>query len=191
MKIFLLVLSYFLAIVAEAAVFKCTDSQGNVKYLAKPCGDGEKNIEINIKTGSQVDKAGAQSRQQAEEQAKAEKALAEQEAFQKRQQLAAEAMQESAKNQLFIKQHPDRYSAYAIPPYQAEALSALVKPYRDRLAHIERLRRSAAEKALQTGQCKRVESSELNGKSTVDALVFLIDCSSGKQFYFSEKELSN
>jgi hypothetical protein len=52
------------------------------------------------------------------------------------------------------------------------------------------MRRQAAEKALATGQCERVEAAELNLKSSKAALVFLIDCSSGKHFYYTEQELA-
>jgi hypothetical protein len=57
------------------------------------------------------------------------------------------------------------------------------------LPEIERLRRQAAEKALASDQCARVESVELNSKSTKDALMFLINCSNGTSFYFKEQEL--
>lgn len=191
MKFCLLLLSCFMAGAAEAAVFKCTDSEGNVKYWSKPCGDGEKNVEINVKTGGRIDQSADQGRRRAEQQAEAEKARSEQEASLKRRQLAADAARESALNQSFIKRHPDRYSAYAIAPYRPEQLPSAAMPYRDRLPEIERLRREASERALQGGRCRRVESSELNARSSAEALVFLIDCSSGKQFYISEKELAH
>lgn len=98
-------------------------------------------------------------------------------------------MIESAKNQFLIKNNPDKFSPYAIPPYVPEKLPDLVKLYQTRLADIERLRRQAAEKALVSGQCIRVESVELDSKSTKDALLFAINCSSGKSFYFKEQEL--
>jgi hypothetical protein len=73
--------------------------------------------------------------------------------------------------------------------YVPEKLPDLVKAYQSRLPEIERLRRLAAEKALASDQCIRVESVELNGKSTKEALMFLTNCSSGKSFYFKELEL--
>jgi len=66
-----------------------------------------------------------------------------------------------------------------------------VQNFSARLPDIERFRRLAAEKALATNQCGRVEAAELNSKSTDDALVFLVDCSSAKKYYFSEQELKS
>ena len=82
------------------------------------------------------------------------------------------------------------FRAYAFPSYTPEEMPATVKSYLSRLAEIERLRRQAAEKAIASGQCIRVESAELTSKSTKDLLVFSIDCSSAKKFYFTEQELT-
>jgi hypothetical protein len=132
------------------------------------------------------DKGNQQDLAQKEQQTALEKQKLEQE---KQDNINKEAMSESAKNQFLIKNNPDKFSAYAIPPYVPEKLPDLVRIYQIRLAEIERLRRQAAEKALASKQCTRVESVELNSKSTKDALMFLINCSSGKSFYFKEQEL--
>ena len=42
--------------------------------------------------------------------------------------------------------------------------------YESRLPEIERFRRQAAQKALETGKCQRVEADELNSKSKVGSL---------------------
>ena len=68
-----------------------------------------------------------------------------------------------------LKNNPDKFSAYAIPPYTPGKLSALVKAHQSRLADIERLRRLAAAKALATDNCIRVESVELHSKSSQPA----------------------
>ncbi|NOT11667.1 MAG: DUF4124 domain-containing protein [Methylococcaceae bacterium] len=194
MRFALLILGCFFSAHATAGIYKCTDSEGNTKYLSKPCAVGDKNIQINLKTGATTDLNKKQSEEelkQKEEQAKTEQQKLEEQAQQQRQEkLLNDANQESAKNQFVIKNNPDKYSAYAIPPYVPDNLSALVKTYQDRLSDIERMRRQAAEKALNSGQCARVESSELNIKSKKNTLVFLVDCSSGKHFYFTELELT-
>jgi hypothetical protein len=69
-------------------------------------------------------------------------------------------------------------------------MSAVVKHYETRLPEIEKFRRLAAKKALATGECVRVESDELSAKSSSEQLVFSVDCSSAKTFYFNEKELA-
>ena len=193
MRFTLLILGSLFSAYASAGIYKCTDANGNTEYRSSPCETGHSNVEINIKTGTSTnldDKNNQQALAQKEQQAALEKQKLEQEQLLKKQaNTNREAINESAKNQFLIKNNPDKFSAYAIPPYIPEKLPDLVKTYQARLPEIERLRRQAAEKALASGQCIRVESVELNSKSTKDALMFLINCSSGKSFYFKEQEL--
>ena len=100
------------------------------------------------------------------------------------------ARAQSELTQALIKQNPALFSAYAIPPYDPEHLPAGIKPFEERLPDIEKFRRLAAQKALASGQCQRVEADELNAKTTKDQLVFLINCSSGTAYYFNESELT-
>lgn len=194
MRLLLLVLGSLFFVYASAGVYKCTDANGDTEYRSSPCAPGRSNIEINVKTGSSTDLDEQEKRQiseQTKEQAALEQQKLEQQQLLKKQaNINREAIDESAKNQFLIKNNPDKFSAYAIPPYTPEKLPDLLKNYQTRLAEIERLRRQAAEKALASGQCIRVESAELNTKSSKDVLVFLIDCSSAKKFYFSEQELT-
>jgi hypothetical protein len=193
MRFTLLILGSLFSAYASAGVYKCTDANGNTEYRSTPCQTGHGNVEINIKTGASTnldDKNNQQTLAQKEQQAALEKQKLEQEQLLKKQANSTrEAINESAKNQFLIKNNPDKFSAYAIPPYLPEKLPDLVKIYQARLPEIERLRRQAAEKALVSDQCIRVESVELNSKSTKNALMFLINCSSGKSFYFNEQEL--
>jgi len=193
MRFTLLILGSLFSAYAFAGVYKCTDANGDTEYRSSPCETGHNNVEINIKTGASTnldDINNQQALAQKEQQTALEKQKLEQEQLLKKQaNTNREAINESAKNQFLIKNNPDKYSAYAIPPYVPEKLTDLVKTYQDRLPEIERLRRQAAEKALASGQCIRVESAELDSKSTKDALMFLINCSSGKSFYFKEQDL--
>lgn len=193
MRFTLLILGSLFSAYASAGIYKCTDVNGNTEYRSTSCQTGHGNVEINVKTGTSTsldDKNNQQTLAQKEQQAALEKQKLEQEQLLKKQaNINKEAINESAKNQFLIKNSPDKFSAYAIPPYVPEKLPGLVKIYQARLPEIERLRRQAAEKALASYQCNRVESVELNGKSTKDALMFLINCSSGKSFYFNEQEL--
>ena len=193
MKFMLLILGSLLSTHASAGIYKCTDANGNKEYRSSPCETGQGNVEINVKTGASTnldDKNNEQVLAQKQQEAVLEKQKLEQEQFlQKQANANREAINESAKNQFLIKSNPEKFSAYAIPPYIPEKLPDLVKTYQSRLPEIERLRRQAAEKALASNQCIRVESVELNSKSTKDALMFLINCSSGKSFYFKEQDL--
>jgi len=193
MRYTLLILGSLFSAYATAGIYKCTDANGNTEYSSSPCKEGHNNVEINVKSGTSTNldendrqKAEAQKKQQAE----LEKHKLEQEEILNKQAAKnKEALIESGTNQSLIKNNPDKFSPYAIPPYVPEKLPDLVKTYQDRLPEIERLRRQAAEKALASGQCIRVESVELNSKSAKDALTFVINCSSGKSFYFNEQEL--
>ena len=193
MRFTLLILGSLFSAYTSAAIYKCTDTNGNIDYRSSPCETGHGNGKLNIKTGTYTNVDGKDNQSdlvQKEQQAELEKQKLEQEELLKKQATTnGEAIIESAKNQFLIKNNPDKFSPYAIPPYVPEKLPDLVKTYQTRLAEIERLRRQAAEKALASNQCIRVESVELNSKSTKDALMFLINCSSGKPFYFTEQEL--
>ena len=194
MRFTLLILGCLFSAYAAAGIYKCTGDNGKTEYRSTPCQTGQGNVEINIKTGAAThldDKNKQQALAQKEQQAAQEKQAMEKEFILKKQADAnRDVMNESAKNQLLIKNNPDKFSAYAIPPYVPGKLSALVNIYQSRLTDIERLRRQAAEKALASNQCIRVESVELHSKSTKDALMFLINCSSGQSFYFREQDLT-
>ena len=194
MKFTLLILGLLFSMHLSAGVYKCTDAKGNKIYRAIPCGEGQKKIELNVKTGSSTDlnaKETEQTLSQQEQEAKeSQKKLEEEQARQKLAQLKQSALDESAKNQFLVKSNPQKFSAFAIPPYKYDDLSPLVKMYQSRLPEIERMRRQAAEISLATGECGRVESVELSDKSNKEGLVILVDCSSAKKFYVSEQEMA-
>lgn len=176
-----------------AGVYKCTDPSGHTFYQSSPCVDEHKSIQINPKTGSVVDLTaqeqqqalGAEERKRAEAQQKAEEA-SRLEALAQRKKLAKV---ESDLTQAMIKKNPLQFSAYAIPPYEPEKLPENVKPYESRLVEIEKFRRIAAQKALASGKCQRVEDDGLHSSSKSDLLVVLVSCSSGASFQYNENEL--
>jgi hypothetical protein len=194
MKFTLIILGIIFSVTATAGVYKCTDGSGKTVYRANPCTPGQGNIQINIKTGTTTNLSEEQKKlelKDKEQQAEREQEKLEQQKLEQKQaKLKQDAKDESAKTQFLIKSNPKTFSPFAIPPYSPDELPALVKNYPDRLPDIERLRRVAAEKALAGNQCGRVEYVELNIKSTIEALVFLVDCSSAKKFYFTEQELT-
>jgi hypothetical protein len=193
MKNRILMIALFLSFDSWAGVYKCTDATGQTHYQSSPCTEEHKAIQMNTKTGSSVD-LNAQEKQQAQEaeQKKQEESQQQAEQQAKQEEIAQRkklAQAESELTQKLIKQNPTQFSAYAIPAYDPEKLPALVKSFETRLPEIEKYRRLAAQKALATGKCQRVEADELNIKSTNESLVFLINCSSGTNFYFNETEL--
>ena len=189
MRYLVLVLSLFAAKGSLAAVYKCIHPDGKTAYQGKPCPPGQKTVEINFKTGEAVDKKNELVKRELEfERRKLEElAVAEKEA--KLQKLLSDAKTETEKNMELIKSNPKRFTVYAIPPYDPDNLNALVGKFKSRLPEIEAFRRKAALKALDSGNCQRVEASELNIKSTDTDLVLLVNCSSGQGIYYSEKDL--
>lgn len=190
MRITLLILGSLFSVGAFAEIYKCTDANGKTNYQSKSCDQEHKTVQINIKTGGSTSTDALDQEKLAVEQKNKDIKFEQEQLLKKQTQLKQDTMSESAKNQFLIKNNPEKYSAFSIPPYVLDQLSDLVKNYQSRLPDIERLRRQAAEKALASGQCTRVEASELHGKSTKKSLVFSIDCSSGKNFHFTEQELA-
>jgi hypothetical protein len=188
MRITLLIFGSLFSVSAFAGVYKCTDVNGKTNYQSKPCALEHKTAQINIKTGITTEPD--QEKKDLEQQKQDEK-LEQEQALKKQTQLKQDAMDESAKNQFLIKNNPEKFSAFSIPPYVPDQLPDLIKNFQPRLPDIERFRRQAAEKALASGRCTRVEASELHNKSTKKTLVFSVDCSSGKNYQFTEQELVN
>jgi hypothetical protein len=190
MRIALLILGSLFSTCTLAGIYKCTDANGKTDYQSKPCDSEQKAIEINLKTGGSTDLQEKEKERQALEQKAQDEKLEQEQIAKKQAQLKRDAMSESAKNQFLIKNNPDKFSAFSIPPYDPDQLPVLVKNFQSRLPDIERLRGKAAAKALASGKCTRVESSELHSESSKKALVFSVDCSSGKNFQFTEQELN-
>ncbi len=194
MKIQILILTLCFACDSWAGVYKCTDAEGHANYQSAPCTEDRKAVQINTKTGNKVDlnevenqqmqKAEQQKQQQAEQQAAEQAKLNE---IAQRNQMART---QSELTQTLIKQNSLQFSAYAIPAYAPGKLPAQIKPFEERLPDIEKFRRLAAQKALSTGQCQRVEAAELHAKSTKEQLVLAVNCSSGASYSFNETELT-
>lgn len=193
MKNLVFVFALCLSFDSWAGVYKCTDASGHTDYQSSPCSEEHKAVQMNTKTGGSVD-VSAQEQQQAlsaeqQKQQELQKQAEEQAKLEEIAQRKRLAQAESELTQTLIKQNPQQFSAYAIPTYDPDKLPALVKQFESRLPDIEKFRRFAAQKALATGKCQRVEADELNLKSKQDLLVFLVNCSSGGSFYFNETEL--
>ncbi len=172
-----------------ASVYKCTDDQGKTAYQATPCAEEKKALKIDFKTGQSVDLAVRLKQQQQQVEQKKQQEIDRQNLIAKEAKRQKDAIEQSTINQQLIKNNTVQYTAFAIPPYQYDKLPEQVKPFEARLPEIEKFRRLAAQKALATGDCTRVESDQLSVQSKPDHLVFSIDCSSAKNFQFNETEL--
>lgn len=190
MRIILLVLASLFSTCTFAEIYKCTDVDGKTDYQAKPCDPDYKAVQINVKTGNLNDGQDQEKQKQALEQKALDEKLEQEQSQKKQNQHKQDAISESAKNQFLIKNNPEKFSAFSIPPYDPDQLPEVASNFYSRLPDIERLRRKAAENALASGACTRVESSELHSTSSRKALIFSVDCSSGKNFRFTEQELA-
>lgn len=182
-----------LPVYADKDVYKCIDSSGKKNYQSSPCATGLTNSTLNIKTGSSTnldEEKKKQDLKKQEEQAKLdEQKLTKQQQIEKQEAINKEAKAVSDETQKKIKDNPQTFSPGAILPYMPDKLPKLAKKYQDRLVDIEKLRRAAAEKALATDKCGRVEGADLDAKSTNVILAFTVNCSTGNSFYYTEQDL--
>lgn len=194
MKNLFFVFALCMSVDSWAGVFKCTDATGHTNYQSSPCTVEHKAVQMNTKTGSSVDLNALERQQAAEAELKKQQSAQEQAEQQAKLDAIAKNKQDarlqSETTQTLIKQNPMQFSAFAIPPYDPEKLPAQVKPFETRLPDVEKFRRLAAQKALASGECQRIETDELTGKSKPDQLNFLISCSSGKTYLFNEADLA-
>ncbi len=186
----LLIMAFFSS-PSLAGVYKCIDDQGKTAYQSKPCANEKNALKIDIKTGSTTDIASKLKQQEKDKQLKIEQEKQQQLQQTQEAERIKQATLESSINQQLIKDNPVQYTAFAIPPYKHDQLSNLVKPFASRLPEIEKFRRIASQKALATGECKRVESNQLSVRSQLNNLIITVDCSSAKTFQFTETELLN
>jgi hypothetical protein len=173
-----------------AKVYKCSDEQGNTAYQSTPCNVGKKAAEIFINSGAAVDYLAI--KEQEEEVKVEQKQLKEAEdkkIVEKEARRRSDSIEQGRLNFLLVKNNPVQYTAFSILAYDIDNPPSLVKQYEDRLPEIEKSRRFAAKKALLSGECLRVESVGLSIKSSSKGLVYSVDCSSAKTFYFSEQDL--
>lgn len=193
MKNLLFVFAVCAPAVGWAGVFKCTDATGHTNYQSSPCTEQHKAVQMNTKTGSSIDLNALERQQAADAEQKKQQSLQEQAEQQAKLDAIAKTKQEaraqSELTQALIKQNPMQFSAFAIPVYDPDKLPGQLKPFESRLPDVEKFRRLAAQKALASGECQRIEADELTAKSKLDQLTFLINCSTGKTFYFSESDL--
>jgi hypothetical protein len=173
-----------------SGVFKCTDNQGNTAYQSSPCAQEKNALEIDIKTGGQTDLSLQLKQKKQEQEAQKQQKAELQKKIEQEAQRKKDLAEQSKINQQLIKNNPIQFTAFAIPPYTPDNLPELVKLHELRLPEIEKFRRIAAQKALSTGECTRVEAAELSVKSKPEKLVFSINCSSAKTFFFNETELA-
>lgn len=173
-----------------AGVYKCTDSQGKTAYQSSACSNETTAVKIDIETGVSTNLDDEQKQKQDQATLIEQQKIKEREKQQELKRQIDSAAQ-SALNQQLLRENPVQYTAFAIPPYLYDKLPGFVKPFAARLPEIEKFRRLAAQKALATGNCNRVESDQLSVHSKKDLLIFSIDCSTAKNFQFTEKELLN
>lgn len=190
MKIqYILMLASLMSVNSFAGVYKCTDAQGKTSYQSSPCSEAKQAFEMNITTGTAIDLAEKDKQQKQIRDKQREQELLEQQHLEQIEHRRNEALRQTTITKELIKNNPKQYSAYAIPAYNPDELPILAEQFKERLPEIEKFRRLAAQMALKSGRCNRVESDEISVKSQPGKLVFQVDCSSGKNFFISETQL--
>ncbi|AOE86993.1 hypothetical protein [Pseudomonas sp. TCU-HL1] len=85
-----------------------------------------------------------------------------------------------------------RIRSYALDPYTVDQYPKTVAKYKSRLKEIERMRRRAAEMAIDSGKCDYVEAVELSdSRSSLRNIHIWVDCTNQQRFYLSEKEIKD
>lgn len=85
-----------------------------------------------------------------------------------------------------------KIAPYALEPYTVKGgFEKTIKKYKSRLNEITKLRKQAAEKAIDSGKCDSVVSSELSDSSTLNHLNFWVECNNGERIYLDEFQLRN
>lgn len=189
MRIIVLALLGCFTSAVQAGVYKCVNDSGKTVYKSTPCLEGQSKEELNLKTGVKVDLLEKEQEEKQQQQHQQEETKQNQLDQNKLEQIRQKAADENAKSQFLIKNHPEQFSSFAIPPYKFDNLSNFAGNLTEKLPEIERLRRAAAEKALATGQCQRVEASELSEKTSDNEIFIRVNCSSEKTFEYSSQQL--
>lgn len=87
-----------------------------------------------------------------------------------------------------VTDYASRIRPYAYYPYTVEQYPKTVAEFRPRLPEIERHKKAALRKAIDTGQCDFATSVELSTKSTLTNLIYWVDCENGQRFWFYEDD---
>lgn len=90
-----------------------------------------------------------------------------------------------------LENYERRIRSYAIDAYTAKSYPQTYKKYRLRLPEIEKMRRAAAEMAIDSGKCDYVENVQLSDKSSPTALVFFIDCENRARIFLTEDDIAS
>lgn len=80
---------------------------------------------------------------------------------------------------------------YAIDKYTPDQYPKTTVKYRSRLADIEKFRRTATERVIDSGKCDYVENVQLSDESSLRTLKFFIDCANSNRIYLTEAELKS
>lgn len=105
---------------------------------------------------------------------------------------AFEAKEAAAKAE---RERQENYAArireYAIDKYTPAQYPSLTAKYRSRLTEIEKLRRTAAERVIDSGKCDYVENVQLSDQSSLRSLKFFINCTNENLIYLTEADLNS
>lgn len=104
-----------------------------------------------------------------------------------------EAFQANEAAERAAKERQASYAAkirdYALSPYTKDTYPKTVAKFGSQLPEIEKLRRRAAEMAIDSGKCDSVELVEVSDKATRKEPIFFIDCTNEQRIYLKKSEI--
>ena len=101
-------------------------------------------------------------------------------------QATSKTVATSNKSVLTESDYAARIRPYANSRYTVDQYPKTVAEFGPRLPEIERHKEAALRKALDTGRCDFAEIVELSTRSTIDNLIYWVDCENGERFWFDE-----
>jgi hypothetical protein len=85
--------------------------------------------------------------------------------------------------------YSNRIGSYALSPYTKKSYPKWVEEYKSRLQELEKMRRKAAEMALDSGKCDYVSGVDLSTQSSLNNIILFIDCKNKERIYLNESEI--
>lgn len=159
------------------AIYKCKNTDGSISFSDAPCGARDDGVDLD------KEKRYQESLEQRKVEEKERKVEA-------RRERDGKLLGVRQRTQIFLQTYFKVVDKNAIPPYTADAYPELEEAYYDRMVDIESMRLRMVRLVLNSQQCDKVMSAELDQTvSTPELLSFTVGCANGKRFAMDEKAI--
>ena len=85
----------------------------------------------------------------------------------------------------------EKVDPHALQPYDRKNYPRIFSRYGKRIRDVEKFRKLAAKKALESGKCDFVEVAELSDKSPLNNLTYFVDCRNRERIYITENQIKH